>query len=40
VAHLVTAAENPTIAIGATPPVDPGVHSFVLDTPRHRDFSR
>ena len=38
VAYLATSAENPTIAMGPTPAVDKGVHSFVLDTPRYIHF--
>jgi hypothetical protein len=38
VAYLVTSAENPDVAMGPTPAVDKGVHSFVLDTPRYWEF--
>jgi hypothetical protein len=38
VAYLVTSAENPDVAMGPTPQVDKGVHSFLLDTPRYWEF--
>lgn len=38
VAYLVTAAENPGTAMGPTPAVDKGVHTFVLDTPNYWAF--
>ena len=37
-AYLVASAENPAIAMGPTPAVDKGVHTFILDSPNYIAF--